>query len=393
MSNESIKGPDLGRLKNLLNMDIKSLGKGRSNNKNIEGFFKRGVLSKKLVCFDIGSNSIKVVVGKKKKDKVIIYDAFSFPTPEGALADGKILNDFEISRLIKENIGLHNVKTTDSVCTTNSTTVINREIVVPKARGEEMDTLVNFEIQQYLPINMDNYTVQYNILGEFTEENVERCSVLVITYPNNMAKEYFNLLKVSSLKPYALDVTFNSINKLYNSATHINNEYIEKTSTVAFMDMGSENIDIHIYKGRKLEFTRAIRSAGGDLDGKIARRYDVTLKEAEKRKIKESNLLSDNSSEEIKEFNLFIKEEVQQWAEEIQKIIKFYKNKRVGNKIDKIYIFGGSSRIKGMDTYLEEMLGLTTKYIKDMNNIEIENGTAFQDLDIYLNALGSIIRL
>jgi type IV pilus assembly protein PilM len=389
----AIKLPTLSNIKDLLNTDIKSLGKNKAHKKKVSKFSKKRSISKKLISFDIGSQSIKVVVGEKNKDKLIVYKAFSIPILEGAMVDGRIINALEVSRVIKENIALNNIKINDGVCTTNSTSIINREIVVPKGEDDEMDTVVNFAIQQYLHINMDDYIVQHDILGEIANEGIDKYKALVITYPSIMAKEYLDLLKESNLKPYALDVVFNSVKKLYNSAAYINDEFMDKASTVAFIDMGSNNINVHIYKEEKLEFTRIIKSGGGELDVKIARKYDITLKEAEERKIKYADFINAYGSEEACDFNLFIKEEVQEWVEEIQRIIQFYKNKKVGNKIDRIYIYGGSSRVKGMDTYLKERLALSVETINSIDNIQVENGKAFEDLDIYVNALGAIIRL
>lgn len=388
-----MKVPKLGNLKDLLNMDIKTLGKNKTNNKKKSSYFSKKSTVKKLVSLDIGSHSVKAVAGEKTKDKIMVYKAFSFAIPEGIVADGKVLNHLEITRLIKENLALNNIKISDTVCTTNSTSIINRDIVVPKGEESEMDAIINFSIQQYLHINMNDYTIQYDILGEVESEGAQKYKALVITYPNAMSKEYFNLIKECSLEPYALDVAFNSVKKLYNNTQYLNDNFLDKEATTAFVDIGANTINVHIYKNGNLEFTRVIKSGGSDLDGSISRKYGLTFKEAEERKIKYSDLDSYGESEGVHEFNEFLKEELQQWVVEIQRIVQFYKNKNVGNRIDNIYIFGGSSNIKGIDRFLREQLSIPVETINTIENIVAQDGKVFEDINIYLNALGALIRL
>lgn len=385
--------PKLSNLKELLNMDIKTLGKNKINNKKNTGYFSMRNSPKKLVSFDMGSHSIKVVAGERVKDKLIVSKAFSVPISEGIVADGKILNPLEITRLLKENLALNNVKISDAVCTTNSTSIINRDIVVPKGEESEMDAIINFSIQQYLHINMSDYTIQYDILGQVESEGVEKYKALVITYPNIMSKDYFNLIKECNLEPYALDVAFNSIKKLYNNTQYLNDNFLDKEETIAFVDMGCNTINVHIYKSGNLEFTRVIKSGGSDLDGSISRKYGITFDEAEERKIKYSCLEGYGESEEVHEFNEFLKEELQQWVVEIQRIVQFYKNKSVGNIIDNMYIFGGSSKIKGIDGFLRNQLSIPVETINTIENIVAQDGKVFEDINIYLNALGALIRL
>ncbi|EQB87468.1 type IV pilus assembly protein PilM [Clostridium punense] len=388
-----MKVAKLANLKDLLNTDIKTLVKNKTNNNKKTSYFSKKNTVKKLVSLDIGSHSIKVVAGERAKDKIIVHKAFSFPIPEGFVVDGKILNHLEITRLIKEKLALNNVKISAAVCTTNSTSIINRDIVVPIAEESEMGAVINFSIQQYLHINMNDYTIQYDILGEVENEGVQKYKALVITYPNAMSKEYFNLIKECDLEPYALDVAFNSVKKLYNNTQYLNDNFLSKEATTAFVDMGCNTINVHIYKNGYLEFTRVIKSGGSDLDGRISRKYGITFKEAEERKIKYSHLDSYGESEEVHEFNEFLKEELQQWVVEIQRIVQFYKNKNVGNKIDNMYIFGGSSNIKGMDRFLREQLSISVETINTIENIVVQDGKVFEDINIYLNALGALIRL
>lgn len=390
MADIKAKKLDLSKLKDLLNKDIKSLKPKKVKMKKPSKTY----IGKKVIAFDIGSSSIKVVIGKKGKNKMTIYDAFVIPIPDGLVVDGNLFNSMDLTRIIKNELNSRNIKIKDVVYTSNSTTIINRELILPVVEEKELDTLVNFEIQQYLPINLSDYIVQYNIIEEIVQEDLPKYKVLVVTYPHKIAKEYFKLSKSCELKPNSLDITFNSINKLVNNFNVVNGEEINKEETLAFIDMGNESLNIHIYNQGNLDFTRTVRSGGGELDGAIAREFSVTLNEAKDRKIKYTTLINrDITSSEQEEFNKNLRPYLDEWSEEMQRIVQFYKNKNVGNKIHKIFIYGGTSRIKGMDKYLQEKFNIPVFNIENIEGIECSNNEILENLDLYLNALGSIIRL
>lgn len=376
------------------------------------------MFAKKLISLDIGSQNIKIVVGKCQKNKVYIDKTVMVDTPLHAVEDGNIVDKIRLREEIKNALGINNINVKDAICTTNSNLIINREIVIPEAEEDELLTMIKFEIQQYLPIVMDNYIVQYNVIEniEGEEEQVpNKVRALAVVYPKHVAEEYLSLLEDANLKAHSLDVNFNSINKLLKDDVDINGEQyivnetnaniniseytiepINKSSiceTVAFIDMGAESISINIYCEGQMCFSKIIPSGGSDIDKIAAREYEVTLEQAEKRKKEFCDLMKENDQHSMEEFNALIKETLNKWIEEIVRIFKYYKNKNVGNKIDKIYIYGGSSRLKGLEAYMTEFLNIKVERIISMGNIVCGKNADKNELDYYLNAIGAIIRL
>lgn len=377
------------------------------------------MISKKFLSLDIGSQNTKIVTGKYQKNKVHIDRALVVDTPLHSIEDGNIVDKLRLSQEIKNVIGINSIKARDAICTTNSTAIINREITIPKAEDSELETMVKFEIQQYLPIIMEDHLIQYKVL-EATQDNnsenpIDKLKVLVVVYPKHMAEGYLETLKDADLRPNALDVNFNSINKLLINDIEINGEkYTAKKSvaptddlgyqispinkdsineTVAFIDMGAENLSVNIYSNGQMNFSRMTTSGGNAIDKNIAREYDTTLEGAEKMKKQYCDLLEENNVEKMEQLNNIIKDDVNSWMEEINRILQFYKNKKVGNKVDKIFIHGGSSRLKGIEGYMTRALNVPVIKVKSMSNIVLGKDVDKEQLDLYLNAIGAIIRL
>lgn len=374
-------------IKTLLKMDIKDLklSKNLSKKKKVNKQ-KKFEKKKKVVAFDMGSFNIKVVVGMYYKNELTIEKYIKLLTPKGAIIDGEIKKQDELVLKISEVLKENNIKAKDAICTTNSTLIINREITIPKVEDEEMDTVVRYEIQQYLPINLDDYILQVTILNEEEINGVKKLNVRVIAYPDKIAREYYNLLLKLNLKPFALDVNYNAVNKFINF-TGINSEFEYKSNdSVAFIDLGASSIDVNIYKSGQLDFTRIIKDCGNEIDEMLMERSRIEASEIQSFKAKEITL---NDSLELE--NILVKQIVDDWIDKIEKIIQFYKNKNMGNQLNKIIIFGGSSKLNGMEEYMTKRLGIKTK-TNGISKIAFKSNDDGKPIDDFINVIGSVIR-
>lgn len=382
------------KLKELMNMDLGQLKNKllkKPINEKKKPAKKKKEINRKVVSFDIGSEFTKIVIGKYFNGKLEIEYMDIMETPEEAVLDGNLINMPILTNFLQKEISKRNIKVKDGICTNNSTLAINREIVIPAVEDNEMETLVKYEIQQYLPINMDDYIIQYNVLETFKVEGQEKLKTLVVTYPEKMANNYYKLLSEVNLKPLALDITYNSLNKLINYSNKINNSSKEIKEGVVFIDMGANSLDVNIYKNGKLEFTRIIKSGGSNIDVLLSKSLNISVKDAEIEKKNKGYLVEDGEQQDL--VNVAIKESVDEWLSELERIIQFYKNKKIGNTIEKIYLYGGSSNIRGIEKYIYSKFDIVTERVSTIDNIDLKLNLATESIDRYLNAIGAIIRL
>lgn len=401
MSNKKSK-IDFSKLKEIGSMDIKDIGKlfkkDKAQNPNYlleksNKVEKRFILKEKartVLSIDLGTNMIKLAEGKYQKDKLTINKLLQIVTPEGAIADGKITNEEAIINTLEFLIKENNIKAKDLIFTTNSSSIINRDILIPMVQEEEMETVIRYEIQQYLPINLDDYIIQYIVLDEIVDDAGAKLKVNVTSFPEKMAASYYNIVNALELNPYALDVSYNSINKLANYAQFTKNNGKILGGTVAFVDMGATSINIAIYRNGKLDFTRMIKSGGDNIDYALSQSLNMSIKSTESLKKKDADLLNYDEKDTL---NITLRSSVDEILEELERIIKFYGNKS-NSTIEKIYIYGGLSNLKNIDIYMENRLNISVNKIKDIPNVDFTNKEYVdENLGEYLNAISAIIRL
>ena len=341
-----------------------------------------------VVAFEIGSKHIKIVEGKYSKDKLSIYKMGQVETPMASIEDGAIIDERALVNTLQVAINQLGIKSKDAVVTSNSSSIIDREIIIPAVDESEMESVIKYEIQQYLPINLDEYIVEYVVIDKLVDSEGPKLKVNVISYPKDIVNGYYKLIKSLGLNPYVLDVTYNSLKKIVNHTGMIKNGG-QVTGTVAFVDMGATSINVTIFKRGQLDFTRIIKSGGETIDQALSSRLDMSIKSTESMKMDKGNLLDIQDDDEV---NVIIKETVDEMIGELEQILQFASNKN-GENVDEVVIYGGASKLRGLDVYMQRKLLKSIKRVFTLERIDMSTSAMPKEpIGEYLNAIGAVIR-
>jgi len=345
----------------------------------------------RLVSLDIGSSDIKIVEGQVKGGKLKIYNMRKIKSPEDIIQDGELFNEESILLKLKEEMKTSGVRTKNIALVSSSSTIISREIIVPYVENnEELKTLVNYEIEQFLAINLNNYVIQFMRLEEVMVDEVRKQKIFTIIYPKNLIESYRNLAEKLLLNPYALDISNNSIRKLSSIADIYNVDLINKEESILYLDLGYKSVDLSIVNNNKLEFIRVMPIGGIEIDRFIADFNGISMEEAEE--IKKTQVEVGKRRKE-NQLNDGVVEVIEGWLEDLNRIIQFYTNKSNGKKISHIYLYGGTSKLRGIDEYIALKTGIETTKIITANNIEFSKNVNTTTIEEYVNALGALVRL
>ncbi|MGL6057175.1 MAG: type IV pilus assembly protein PilM [Culicoidibacterales bacterium] len=379
-------------LQTLLNLDLKDLGSYFRGEKvdvsKVKKKPKKKLLKKDLVIIDLGTAWMQIVVGRfdSQNQKFLLKHVFELPMPNGCFDDGKLLNETRIATVIADGLAHRKIKTKDAIISVNSSQIINRDLFIPKVESEELETVIRYELQQYLPINLADYQIRYLLTEEEDEQGKVR--VFVSAFPERMLSTYYQLLKQANLNPYSLELPLIALRKLI-AFSQINEVEMLSGQTVGFLDLGQENINLSIYHQGKIDFTRLIRSGCQVIDDALRREG---LKGEQLLSYKEERL--DVSTSEFTSEHPEVKQGVDQLIYEIEKFLQFYRNNNQTKQLELIYIYGGCAQIKGLAAYLEATVKIPVQVITTINNLEIHSKTEqATQITSYINVISSLIRV
>jgi type IV pilus assembly protein PilM len=391
------------------------------------------LLERKVLVIDIGSSNIKIVEGARSGKSLKVFKAISIPTPRNSFDDGHINNIIALKEKISDALEINKIHTKSVIFTTESSAIITRIITVPMIKNfKEMESMIQIQMQQYLPIKFEDYIFQFILLETLKEEknqseelkkeleakiekkkfslNFElkfdknmfkrkeegpsKARVRIAVFPRDMAEGYLDLAKELKLTPLALDLNFNAVTKLFAKEIRIGNEIYDKEETAVVVDIGQQSINVDIISRGICEFTKILNSGGINIDMNITQQLGIDIHEAEKRKIQEGNLSAESFQNEDEELvNRVIRLVVDEWMREISKILQYYRNSNDGVIINKLYLHGGSSKLQGMEEYITKSLNMPITSIKVIKNINLLDSISSIETEYYLNALGAIIKV
>lgn len=394
------------------------------------------LLERKVLVIDIGSSNIKIVEGARSGKSIKVFKAISIPTPRNSFDDGHIVNILSLKEKIGDALFFNKINTKSVIFTTESSAIITRIITVPMIKNlKEMESMIQIQMQQYLPIKFEDYIFQFILLevlkeetkSELEDQNIEvkekvdkkklklnlnanlkfnknmfkkkeeipsQARVRTVVFPKDMAEGYLDLAKELKLNPLGLDLNFNAVTKLFAKELKNDKEVYDKNEATVMIDIGHESINVDIISRGICEFTKILNSGGINIDMNISQQLGIDIVEAEKRKIDEGNLSMESFEKEDEELvNRVIRLVVDEWLREISKILQYYRNSNEGAKINRFYVHGGSSKLQGMEEYITKSLDMPSITTKDIKDISLLEGISNIETEYYLNALGAIIKV
>lgn len=344
--------------------------------------------SRKILSIDFASYEIKVVEGRYTKNSINILKSFKIKLPKASYRNGEILDKNLIISLLKKSIKDNKIKTSLTYGIVNSSSIITREILIPKVPDKEITSLINFQLEEFLPVDPVDYIVNNLVINEVIQDEVEKLKILLIAVPKNMIFCHLDLIRETGLKPAVLDYQGNCIAKLLKYSDFINEDYNTRDIVIASVDIG-QNTKLTIVKNGKIEVSRFINIGAESLHKDLSGFFDYSLGELEKKLMNISNITKENIdyTGDSRLINL-TKTTLTKIMEEIESIFRYYTSREDSNEINLILIQGGLSNISEIDNLFSNYFNISCIKLTSLQKINGNN-----ELESYSNAIGGLIRI
>lgn len=251
------------------------------------------------------------------------------------------------------------IKDKEVVSAVSGQSVIVRYIEIPHMTQEELAGAIRFEAEQYIPFEIDNVEMDYQILEEKMPHSPEKMRVLLVAAKKDLVKEHFSLLEEAGLKPIAFDVdAFAMINAFEKIKS------VSKEECAAVINIGHNLTSINILRGGIPYFTRDVFLAGRDITGSLAKRFGLEFSQAEKLKRDKGNVLQGDT------FNKALGMGLEDLVGEIRLSFDYYENQALEKNISCVYLTGGTSLLPQLDKFLSDTIGMRVEVWNPIKDLE-----------------------
>jgi type IV pilus assembly protein PilM len=314
---------------------------------------------KEIVGLDIGSSSIKLVELKQGKKGYRLQNLAVSPLPPEAIVDGALMDSVTIIDAIKDLIGQAKTKTKSAVTSVSGHSVIVKKISLPFMTEAELEESIQWESERYIPFDINDVNIDFQILGS-DAENPDVMEVILVAAKKDIINDYVSVIMEAGLNPVIVDVDAFALENMLAI-----NYDLEKGESVAIANVGASITSINILKNNVSAFTRDIFRGGNQVTEEIQRQLHADFDEAEKIKVGSK---MDGVSQPV--IQNVLKEASESLAIEIGNSLDFFQSAGTYEKIGKLYLSGGGSKIKDFDILLQQQIGIPVEMINPFKQIE-----------------------
>jgi type IV pilus assembly protein PilM len=321
------------------------------------------VFSKKdnLVGLDIGSRSLKVAEITESKRGRELKGFGITEIAHGAIEDGTINDPESVAESIRQLFKAYNIKERNVAISIGGYSVIVKKIAVQTMDEEQLQETIHFEAEQYIPFDISDVNLDFQILGD-NETNPNQMNVFLVAAKKEMVNDYVNLANLAGLNPCIVDVEAFALQNTFEA------NYDTAGDNVALIDIGASKTSLNILKGNNSVFMRDVSLGCMQINQKIISLIDCSYDEAEQLKYGGgSDRLSDEDLKGI------ISSIVADWCTEIRRALDFFYSTYPDDQIKRIILSGGGANIAEFRELLAVEASAEVETINPFRNIYVDD--------------------
>jgi type IV pilus assembly protein PilM len=328
---------------------------------------------KGLIGLDIGSSSVKAIELKKKGSGYELANLGIENLGQDTVVDGAIMDALSVSEAITKIFDQNNIKTKNVATAVSGHSVIVKKITVNATTDEEVANAIPYEAQQYIPFDMADVNLSYQILGPAATGS--GLDVMLVAAKREKILNHTNVLSQAGKTPTVVDIDAFSVQNAFEL-----NYDPPADLMAALLNIGASIMNINIVRGGIPLFTRDVSVGGNQYTDTLQKELDLSFEDAEKLKQGEpvGNIQPDVTAPHLRSVSEIL-------LLEIQKTFDFFRQTASTENIQHIYVAGGTARVEGLIDLLKEEFNIPVEVMNPFTKVSF-NPSKFDTN--YINAIG-----
>lgn len=313
---------------------------------------------KGMIGIDIGASAIKFAEVLLQSDGQIKVNRYhSVDLPDGTLIEDEVHKEDEFVQALQEGLkGLKSSYRFACVGITGPHTLLKRMQIPGTSDDQELDDLVEWETEQYLPFPADDGNVSHSVIGENQGGGVD---VLVGAAKRSAVYKMKELIERSNIKVKIVDLSAAATTNVFEKV--IDGEETEFKSWL-IIDVGAQKTQVLVYKNGSISFFKEIAIGGNTITEEIQRQMGVNFEEAESLKI-----YGDGQGNVPEEIVVLINQVLDSFFTELRKSVEFWTASTSEEMFNGCFLTGGSVLIPGFPEAIEELFDLEVQILNPLN--------------------------
>jgi type IV pilus assembly protein PilM len=232
------------------------------------------------------------------------------------------------------------------------------------ADEKQLANAIRFRAQETLPIPIDEAVLDYQVLGDSTDQHGEPTKrVLLVVAYRELIDRYLDACKKAGISLVGIDLeAFALLRALQPPQDGVGGDAAAALVAVA---IGHDRSTFAVSDGRICEFTRVLEWGGSALNVAIARALDAAPSEVDG--FKRALALTDEmvpeglTQEQATKARDAMRRAIQTFARELVSSLQYYQNQPGSLGIGEIVLTGGTAHLSGLAGELERLIGVRVR--------------------------------
>ncbi len=320
-------------------------------------FFKK---QKLCLGVDIGSHSIKIAEVSESHGVLQLENLGMAPVPKDAIVEGTVKERAQVASIIASLVNNLKIKGKRTATSIAGYSVIIKKISLPLMTDKELENSIAVEAAQYIPFDINDVYIDFQILGTYQEKS-DRMDVMLVAAKRETIDGYSELIQEAGLVPTIVDVDAFALENAYEAS------YDTEGQNIALVDIGASKMNINILINGMSAFTRDASFGGHQIAEEIQSKFDIPYEQAEILKI--TGNVEDARKRDLEEV---FTSTCSLWTREIRLAIDFYYANYPDHTLAKIVLTGGPAKIVGFRDLLEAETDIPVEVFDPFARIEVD---------------------
>lgn len=316
------------------------------------------------IGLDISTGSIKVAEVNITRREPVLSNLGIIMLPEGVVREGEIDDAATLASYLKELWKQNKISKRRVILGVSNQKVIVRPMDLPYMPEDELENAVKYQVQEFIPIPIDDAIVDYEVVDEYMTGEEERMqTILLAAAHREMITAFMDAVLGAGLTPAAVELkAFAMARSLIKKEYQFLEEEGEAPGSVCLINIGAGICNICVVKEGTPRFVRMLMRGGDFFTKLLVDQLNIPPGDAEEIKGGRS---SDAGA------NALLQKEIQAFVGEIRRSLEYYISQSQERDLNKVILSGSGSKMINLPLELNRGLRLPIEIGHPLQNVQL----------------------
>jgi type IV pilus assembly protein PilM len=309
-------------------------------------------MAKAVIGLDVGSTAVRaaeVAVGGAAPSLV---RAAQVPLSDGVVENGEVRDVPALTEAIRELWQRGGFKSRQATMGVGNQRVVVREVTVPALPAKELKQSLPFQVQEMIPLPLEEAVLDYDVLDEFEQEGARMLRLLVVAAQRAMVTNMVEAATRAKVEPVGVDLVPFALIRSVGMSDGLGLDE-SGLGAEAIVDVGADVTNICVHDHGVARFVRILPSGGRDVTRAVAEALSISEDEAESLKWGQPV----PGAPAPAEVHSIVERRAGILVDEIRSSLDFYRAQMPDAEVSRVLVTGGGSKLPGFVERLGERMG------------------------------------